>query len=348
MIKRDIWHRFTDAASRAVRFAGLEASEHHQSVVETEHLLIGLLREGGQAAQALQQQGVIIEEVRDVIATHAAPPVYTKSARTSSRQRLSSQAKQVLRVAWVNCTSEATTDDARRVDTCHLLYGLLHVQSEVTLILHRLQVDPTLILRLPDGTPDRSVCQVQRNDLLVVDRANKPIWGMFALGSYAVSMVLYGVCHRFESLGGGLWSFSSFYSHPYLSLLILIAGLLIYAGLIALHEFIHMLVFKLLGKAPWKTITCKVVRDHPDDILPRMLYVFCTFPIHRSAYRWSLVMPLLLLGIIPWIISLCLGYGIVYFFATLFIINSFGDLSILWRSRHNNKRYWRTGTPRII
>jgi ATP-dependent Clp protease ATP-binding subunit ClpC len=60
--------RFTEGAQRALALAGDEAWALQQSAVGTEHLLLGLLREGdGIAAQVLQQLWIDHDQVRQAV-----------------------------------------------------------------------------------------------------------------------------------------------------------------------------------------------------------------------------------------------------------------------------------------
>ncbi len=60
-----MFERFTDAARRAVTLAQEEARGLNHDHIGSEHLLLGLLREGGTAARALASAGVSLEDVRE-------------------------------------------------------------------------------------------------------------------------------------------------------------------------------------------------------------------------------------------------------------------------------------------
>ena len=60
-----IFDRFTEKAQKVLVFAQEEAVRLRHNYIGTEHILLGLLREGeGLAAQALKSRGVNIEDVR--------------------------------------------------------------------------------------------------------------------------------------------------------------------------------------------------------------------------------------------------------------------------------------------
>lgn len=109
---------FTPGARRALRLAAGGAAELGHSYVGSEHLLLGLFREGqGPAAQALQRCGVtekrLLEGVTAAVGqgTPGLPPA----------QGLTPRLRWVITLAL----DEAGRRKARAVDTGHLLFGLL-------------------------------------------------------------------------------------------------------------------------------------------------------------------------------------------------------------------------------
>src|SRR6266568_7170149 len=63
-----MFERFTDAARQAVVLAQDEARTLRHNYIGTEHLLLGLLREGGVAARTLDAFDVTLEEVQAQVA----------------------------------------------------------------------------------------------------------------------------------------------------------------------------------------------------------------------------------------------------------------------------------------
>ena len=107
----------------------------------------------------------------------------------------------------------------------------------------------------------------------------------------------------------------------YLNLKIFIPVLIIGA---VLHEVLHALSFLIIGKVPaenvklgfqWKSLTP---------------YAHCKIPVKASLYRISLLMPALLMGIIPWFVSLITGNGWLLVYAVIFTIVSGGDILTIW------------------
>jgi Clp amino terminal domain, pathogenicity island component len=66
--RRRMFERFTDRARRAVKFAGEEARRLGHNWIGTEHILLGLIREGDSVgAKALESLGISLEAVRQQV-----------------------------------------------------------------------------------------------------------------------------------------------------------------------------------------------------------------------------------------------------------------------------------------
>jgi ATP-dependent Clp protease ATP-binding subunit ClpA len=139
----DMGQRFTNPATRVIHFAQEEAKRMGVTVVGTEHLLLGLVRErDGVAARVLERLGATLDTVR---AEAARTTKSKKSLFASKKLTLSPECKTAL---------EHALREARElnpqyglldfVDTEHLLLGLLDAgaQSKARKILDTLHVDP--------------------------------------------------------------------------------------------------------------------------------------------------------------------------------------------------------------
>ena len=102
--------------------------------------------------------------------------------------------------------------------------------------------------------------------------------------------------------------------------------LLLLAGIV-LHELIHGICMAAFAKNGWKSVTFGF---NPKAIAP---YAHCKEPLSPDAYRLSLVMPGILLGDIPVLISWFTGNILLLFFGILFCWAAFGDVIVLWLSR---------------
>jgi predicted nucleotide-binding protein len=126
--------RFTQRARRVLSFAHQETERARNNHIDTEHLLIGLMREeGGVAGRVLRELGLSTERVREVVGR-----VTTASDDYDpSRVELSAKTQQVL---------EYAVDEARRfghhyVGTEHILLGLVRADSTALEVLRRLGVN---------------------------------------------------------------------------------------------------------------------------------------------------------------------------------------------------------------
>jgi len=112
------FERFTEKAKKVLTLAQDEAEKSHHSYIGTEHLLLGLLREGdGLAAKVLANLGVEIDKVRTTIES-----VLGRNERIIVQQIIpTSRVKKVIEIAF----EEAKRMNNTYVGTEHLLLGLL-------------------------------------------------------------------------------------------------------------------------------------------------------------------------------------------------------------------------------
>ena len=114
-----MFERYTERARRIIFFARYEASALASSSIDTEHLLLGLLREGGGiSGQIFTRTGLTYRTVQRELEARAGAPAPTS---TSVDMPLSSEARRVL----LHASDEAERMNAEHVDSEHLLMGLL-------------------------------------------------------------------------------------------------------------------------------------------------------------------------------------------------------------------------------
>jgi len=108
---------------------------------------------------------------------------------------------------------------------------------------------------------------------------------------------------------------------------ITIYGFLLLLGIL-IHELIHMFCWALFANKPlsafklgfqWKSLTP---------------YAHCKEPMDIQPYRIGSFAPGLLLGILPWIVSLFTGDVLLFFFGFLYTTAAGGDFLILWIIRN--------------
>lgn len=99
----------------------------------------------------------------------------------------------------------------------------------------------------------------------------------------------------------------------------------IFAGLLV-HELLHCVGF-LLGGAPRASV--RIGYDWK-RVLP---FASCSEPLRCSGYRFAVVLPTLVLGLLPAALGLVTGNGEAAIFGALLIGTAAGDMLILWALR---------------
>lgn len=119
-------YNFTERVRKVLAYAREEAAGLHHEYVGTEHILLGLVREGeGVASTALQNLGVDQDRLRDTIETIVKKG--NPGARTGPDLPYTSRAKKVLELAM----KEARELNHSYVGTEHLLLGLIEEQKGI-------------------------------------------------------------------------------------------------------------------------------------------------------------------------------------------------------------------------
>jgi len=142
MSEGDIWQRFTGPATRVVQYAQEEARKLGGSTVGTEHVLLGLLREGdGIAARVLERLGVSLGRVRSEV--HRQLGFIDNRISTEAPTSWSPKARRVLELAL----EEASELNPRLglpnyIDTEHILLGLIREgEGQAARVLRAMDVD---------------------------------------------------------------------------------------------------------------------------------------------------------------------------------------------------------------
>jgi ATP-dependent Clp protease ATP-binding subunit ClpC len=125
-----MFERYTEKARRVIFFARYEASQFGSPYIETEHLLLGLLREDKALTNRFLRSHASIESIRKQV--EARTPIREKVS-TSVELPLSQECKRVLAYA----AEEAERLSHKHIGTEHLLLGLLREdKSFAAEILH--------------------------------------------------------------------------------------------------------------------------------------------------------------------------------------------------------------------
>ncbi len=117
-----VFERYTEKARRVIFFARYEASQFGSPYIETEHLLLGLLREDKALTNRFLRSHASVESIRKQIEGHT---TIREKVSTSVDLPLSNECKRVLAYA----AEEAERLSHKHIGTEHLLLGLLREEK---------------------------------------------------------------------------------------------------------------------------------------------------------------------------------------------------------------------------
>ena len=125
-----MFERYTEKARRVIFFARYEASQFGSPYIESEHLLLGLIREDKALANRFLRSHAAVESIRKQVESHT---TVREKVSTSVDLPLSHECKRVLSYA----AEEAERLAHKHIGTEHLLLGLLREEkSFASEILH--------------------------------------------------------------------------------------------------------------------------------------------------------------------------------------------------------------------
>jgi ATP-dependent Clp protease ATP-binding subunit ClpA len=120
-----MFERYTEKARRVIFFARYEASQFGAEAIETEHILLGLLREdAGLTTRFFPQPEANVETIREKLKASAG---LRERVSTTIDMPLSDTAKRALAFA----AKESETLGHRHIGTEHLLLGLLREEGSL-------------------------------------------------------------------------------------------------------------------------------------------------------------------------------------------------------------------------
>ena len=120
--RANVFERYTEKARRVIFFARYEASQYGSPYIETEHLLLGLMREDKALANRFLRQQGSIESIRKEIEARI---TIRERISTSVEVPLSAECKRILNMA----AEEAERLGHKHVGTEHLLLGILREEK---------------------------------------------------------------------------------------------------------------------------------------------------------------------------------------------------------------------------
>jgi hypothetical protein len=119
-----MFERYTESARRVIFFARYEASIYGSSYIETEHLLLGLLRESSSLSNWFPNQPKAQAEIRAEIEKHIKRG---KPIATSVEVPLTAESRKMLKLAAESAERLAHS----QVEPVHLLIGMLRVEQSL-------------------------------------------------------------------------------------------------------------------------------------------------------------------------------------------------------------------------
>jgi len=117
-----MFEKYTEKARRVIFFARYEASQFGQPYIETEHLMLGILREDKALTNRFLRSHASVESIRKQVQSHT---MVRESISTSVDLPLSNDCKRVLTYA----AEEAEQLGHKHIGTEHLLLGLLREEK---------------------------------------------------------------------------------------------------------------------------------------------------------------------------------------------------------------------------
>ena len=153
------------------------------------------------------------------------------------------------------------------------------------------------------------------------DRSIPMLWGnllavLLAVPIAAIILVPYVALWGWEAFWNGILVFGW--------LPVLIPTLIL--GIVA-HELLHAIGWALFSPHGWQSVSFGF------DYKTFTPYTHCRKPLDIQVYRLGGVLPGVVLGIFPSLLSLITGSGWLLWFGFLFTIAAGGDLIILWTIR---------------
>jgi hypothetical protein len=132
---------------------------------------------------------------------------------------------------------------------------------------------------------------------------------------FFITLTPFLVLHGLYALGDGLGWMTV---HALLMVVVFIAS-------VAVHEGLHVIGWMVFGNVPLSRIKFGIESATP--------HVSTSVPMRAGAYRISVALPGLVLGVLPTAVSWLLGSGALVLFGSLMLITALGDLMILWLIR---------------
>ncbi|MCA9925786.1 MAG: DUF3267 domain-containing protein, partial [Anaerolineales bacterium] len=113
-----------------------------------------------------------------------------------------------------------------------------------------------------------------------------------------------------------------------LNLLTLVGVVLVFGASIVVHEWIHAVAFVRIGGVAETAVRYGFSWK---GMAP---YAHCKAPMRAAAYRWAVLLPGLLLGVLPAVVGLAAGIWWLVMWGALMVVMAGGDTAVLIAMRH--------------
>jgi|SRR5580704_14940117 len=162
-----MFERFTEKARRVIFFARYEASQYGSPYIETEHLLLGLLREDRALAKWFPRESNVEPEIRTEI-----------EGQITQRERISTSVEVPLTEECKTALHLAAEESERLaqlyIGTQHLLLGMLRVEGSLAAkLLGKRGLKPEAIreqlAKAPDYTNPKALAEPGRGAIATLD-----------------------------------------------------------------------------------------------------------------------------------------------------------------------------------
>ena len=107
---------------------------------------------------------------------------------------------------------------------------------------------------------------------------------------------------------------------------------IIFLVLIVAHELIHGLTWSVFAEHHFKDIDFGFMKKYMTP------YCTCATPLKKPHYIWGALMPCIVLGIIPTVLGILLGSGLLFWIGIFMTISACGDILIVLKVMRYKKQ----------
>lgn len=106
--------------------------------------------------------------------------------------------------------------------------------------------------------------------------------------------------------------------------------------ILCLSLFVGIVVHELIHGLTWMLVTHSGFSHLRFGFMTGAVYCHIDVPMTKRAYVIGALMPLLLVGVVPYVISIIVGSWLLMLIAAIMIGSAMGDVMIVWTIRHED------------